>query len=231
MKPPIRFIGAGGAHDLHWGNSAALVEWAGKTYLIDCGFTVYPRLSEKKLIEQVDAVCITHLHDDHIGSLSVLLYHRHFLSKLPPLPLLVGGTELQAKLYTILHFMMGEVERFARIMTPEEYDPHLIWVSTSRQHMPHMPSAAYIFTKDREALIYTGDIAAPLPLLQDENWLSRYSTLYVFHDVAFHRTATHCYYEELHPFLEKVQLWGYHCDPTTAPADNKIRLVHYELML
>ncbi|MCX7606501.1 MAG: MBL fold metallo-hydrolase [Bacteroidia bacterium] len=226
MRPPIRFLGAGGAHDLQWGNSSALLEWEGRTFLLDCGFTVYPRLVEKQLIERVDAVCITHLHDDHIGSLSVFLYHRHFLSQLPPLPLIVGTPELYAKLHTILHFMMGEVERFARLVFPQEYAAFVQAIPTSRLHASHMPSCAYLFSSPAMHLLYSGDIAEPVPVLNDPAWLASHQPLWVFHDVAFRRTPSHCYYEALYPWLESTQLWGYHCDPAEAPRDNRIPLVH-----
>ncbi|MCX8111887.1 MAG: MBL fold metallo-hydrolase [Bacteroidia bacterium] len=231
MKPPIQFIGAGGAHDVHLGNSAALLQWNGKNILIDCGFTVYPSLVRHQLVEDIDAICITHLHDDHIGSLSALLYHRHFISKLPPVPVIAGIPELYSKLYTYLHFLMGEVERFAQVLLPKGYASYIEAISTTRLHSPHMPSCAYLFTSSEMNLIYSGDIGEPLPMLRDSEWLEAHPSLYVFHDVAFHPTPSHCYYQSLHSFLGKVKLWGYHCDPREAPSDNQIPLVHNELML
>lgn len=231
MNIPIRFIGAGGAHDIHLGNSAAIISWTEKTFLIDCGFTVYPRLVQQGLVEKIDAVLITHLHDDHIGSLSALLYHRHFISQLPPMPVLVGTPELFAKLYTYLHFLMGEVEKFAQLMYPEAYIPTIESLPTSRLHVAHMPGSAYLFKSSELYLAYTGDIGQPLPHLRDEGWVEAHQPLVVFHDVAFRRTPTHCYYEELYPFLERVQIWGYHCDPAEAPSDLRFPLVHHTLVL
>ncbi|MCS7297074.1 MAG: MBL fold metallo-hydrolase [Bacteroidia bacterium] len=231
MKLPIRFIGAGGAHEVHWGNSSALIEWQGSNFLIDCGFTVYPRLLQANLVDKIDAVCITHLHDDHIGSLSVLLYHRHFISRLPPLPVIVGTSELYAKLYTYLHFLMGEVELFAEVKLAEDYKPFLQALSTARLHAPHMPSCAYLFLSDEANVLYSGDIAEPLPILRDREWVAQHQPLFVFHDVSFQRSASHCYYEDLYPFLERASIWGYHCDPAQAPANNQIPLVHHTFML
>lgn len=229
MKPPIAFIGAGGAHDVHLGNSAALLEWEGKTFLIDCGFTVYPRLVQLGLIEKIQAACITHLHDDHIGSLSALLYHRHFISRLEPMPVIAGTPELHAKLYTLLHFLMGEVERFADLRL--RYPPYVEPIPTNRLHAPHMPSCGYLFSGKAGHLLYSGDIGEPIPVLKDPSWKAQRQPLWVFHDVAFRRSPTHCYYEELHPFLEEVQIWGYHCDPAQAPSDNRVPLAHSEFLL
>lgn len=226
MTVPIRFIGAGGAHDIHLGNSAALLTRADKTFLIDCGFTVYPRLIQHGLIERIDAVLITHLHDDHIGSLSALLYHRHFLSKLPPLPVLVGTPELFAKLYTYLHFLMGEVERFAELKYAGDYAPYIKAIPTDHLHVPHMPGSAYVVSLGDMYVLYSGDIAQPVPVLQDPDWVKAHQPLVVFHDIAFQRTPTHCYYEALYPFMGQMTIWGYHCDPAAAPSDLRIPLVH-----
>lgn len=231
MTPEIAFIGAGGAHDIALGNSAALLRWEGQTFLLDCGFTVYPRLVEKGLIEKIDAICVTHLHDDHIGSLSALLYHRHFLSKLPPIPVLVGVPELYAKLYTYLHFLMGAVEQFAQLVGPEGFPDLIEAIPTSGLHMPHMPSAAYLFKGANGYLLYSGDIGVPVPVLQQPGWVEAHQPLWVFHDVAFKRVPTHCYYEDLYPWVGQVELWGYHCDPAQAPGDLRFSLVHQRFKL
>jgi len=229
-EPEILFIGAGGAHDVHLGNSAALLTWKGETFLIDCGFTVYPRLVEKNLVEKPQAVLITHLHDDHIGSLSAFLYHRHFLSGLPPMPVLAGTSALRDKLRTYLTYLMGEpLEKFALLQAPETYRPFIQSIDTTGLHMPHMPGAAYLFTDTDINLLYSGDIARPLPGLSS---LAHLTNLWVFHDVAFHPAPTHAYYKDLIPFLvQGMNLWGYHCDPAKAPPDNPIPLVHQRFLL
>lgn len=232
LRPDIRFIGAGGAHDIHLGNSAALLKWESKHFLIDCGFTVYPRLVQHRLIESIDAVLITHLHDDHIGSLSAFLYHRHFISKKSPVPVLAGPSELRQKLTIYLVYLMGEpLERFAEIRPPEAYAPYLEAIDTSYQHMPHMPSAAYLFKSPSLNVLYSGDIGRPLQMLTDPNWLDQHPNLWVFHDVSFVRTPTHAYYQDLAPYVHKCEIWGYHCDPANAPADNPIPLVHNRFLL
>ena len=80
-KPPIveiNFLGTGGAFNLSEKNSSAIIKTAGGTILIDCGSTVYAELQAKKLIESIDYIFITHCHEDHIGSLSTLIYHKYF---------------------------------------------------------------------------------------------------------------------------------------------------------
>ena len=72
----LKFLGTGGAFDWECGNSSALVSFKGETILIDCGCVVYQQLCRLNLIDKIDAILITHFHDDHVGSLSSILAHR-----------------------------------------------------------------------------------------------------------------------------------------------------------
>ena len=77
----IMFLGTGGAFDLNEKNSSAIIKTAKGTILIDCGSTVYSELRKKNSVEDIDYVFITHCHEDHIGSLSTLVYHKYFSQK------------------------------------------------------------------------------------------------------------------------------------------------------
>lgn len=83
MSAKLQVLGVGGAFSPEIGNSSIVI-WeksGGKGLLIDCGYTVYPILKEKKLIDRIDKVFITHRHGDHIGSLDTFLYHKRYLNK------------------------------------------------------------------------------------------------------------------------------------------------------
>ncbi|WP_246066810.1 MBL fold metallo-hydrolase [Paenibacillus koleovorans] len=62
------FPAAGGAC------SGYLLERAGKFVLIDCGNGVMSRLQSFCPLERLEAVVISHLHDDHAGDLRILKY-------------------------------------------------------------------------------------------------------------------------------------------------------------
>ena len=59
----------------------------GKTLLVDCGPGVVASLAKQHLIEQLDAVIVTHAHADHCADLVALAYHRLFPERMQPLPL------------------------------------------------------------------------------------------------------------------------------------------------
>ena len=58
-----------------------------KTLLIDCGPGVVASLARQNLIQQLDAVIVTHAHADHCADLVALAYHRLFPERMKPLPL------------------------------------------------------------------------------------------------------------------------------------------------
>lgn len=62
-------------------NNSAYVELGEKLILIDCGFTVFEKVKEKfnlKKYQEIDVI-ITHLHNDHAGSLSQLILYSWFI--------------------------------------------------------------------------------------------------------------------------------------------------------
>jgi len=68
----LEFLGRGSGYHKNEGNTAAYIKKCGVLLLIDCGETVFKRILEKDLVEGVKElyVLITHMHSDHIGSLS-----------------------------------------------------------------------------------------------------------------------------------------------------------------
>lgn len=58
-------------------NSFILWDNDGLGILLDCGFSVYQALLEKGYAEKLKAVLVSHLHQDHCGSLVNLLDYRY----------------------------------------------------------------------------------------------------------------------------------------------------------
>lgn len=76
-------LGNGGAFNFEKTNSAFLVE----NILVDCGYSVYAELRRQDTIGEINlqdikSVYITHLDDDHIGSLKTFLYYQFFVNKI-----------------------------------------------------------------------------------------------------------------------------------------------------
>lgn len=80
----IRQIGNGSAFNYTMTNSSFVVENDNEFLLIDCGYNVFGKLRELEKkdslfpLSSLTRVFITHMDDDHVGSLKTLIYHQFF---------------------------------------------------------------------------------------------------------------------------------------------------------
>jgi ribonuclease BN (tRNA processing enzyme) len=68
-------------------SSAYLLRYGGKSVLVDCGPGTALALARLGLLDQLDAIAITHQHADHLADLIGLAYARRFPDPLPKIPL------------------------------------------------------------------------------------------------------------------------------------------------
>lgn len=97
--PTIQFLGVGGAFaPISKGNSNMLIKSNGQYMLIDCGGSVQYTLKDEFGVDprDIDALWISHLHADHIGSMEWFAFYRHFLPKKGIL-----GAVIKPKLYMV----------------------------------------------------------------------------------------------------------------------------------
>ena len=224
MALDLRFIGTGGAFDHELGNSAALVSLDGLTLLVDCGHTVYPRLRQLGRVDQPDVVLITHLHDDHVGSLSTLLYHRHFFTPQRRLRVLVPDARFGELLLGYLSYAMQDARAYASF-EPFEAVPGLRALDTTGRHVPDMVSYAFHFTDSAgDSLTFSGDLGDGRCLF---DWLRAEGLRprVVYHDLGFYpHVSAHAHYSVLAEAGRGFQLVGYHHDHRMAPPDCGIPL-------
>ncbi len=238
----LRFLGVGGAFDPEFGSSSALVESGADTLtLIDCGCTTYLDLRRTGMVDRVTHVLITHMHDDHVGSLGSLIYHHYYINgrKLE----LVYPSALHQPLLTLLgqqHTSGPVAERVElREMDAESShdsrrigEMHVDWLETTDRHQKGMPSFAYLLSREGETsprnnlIVYSGDLGDPDFLFHhlEERGLTGAT---VFHDVFFPdiRNEVHPSYKDLERHLDRWIIRGYHNNPTKKPPDCQIRLV------
>ncbi len=225
----IKFLGTGGAFDTDYRNSAALLEFRGITLLIDCGFTVFQTLMEKNLTRQVTHILLTHLHNDHCGSLANLLLYKSIVEKSPRPTILYTSEQFKQQLYQFLQLQVKDPEKYAEFVPVDQVEG-IIPIDTYGQHSEGMQSYAYIFDNETR-IVYSGDLARPEVLFERLERLPEKRTC-VFHDISFTPENTgHTYYKKLLPYMNGIEIFGYHCDPTKNPPDNPIRLVFHESAL
>jgi ribonuclease BN (tRNA processing enzyme) len=77
-------------------SSAYLLRYGGTLVLVDCGPGAAVALARRGLLEQIDAVLVTHQHADHLADLIGLAYARRFPDPLPAVPFYAPAATLDA---------------------------------------------------------------------------------------------------------------------------------------
>ncbi|RAU82098.1 MBL fold metallo-hydrolase [Pontibacter arcticus] len=223
----IKFLGTGGAFDTDYLNSAAILEFRSLNLLLDCGFTVYPALVQKNLLHKVDHILLTHLHNDHSGSLANLLLHKSILDGAKRPLILYPNEQFKQQLYTFLEIQLKDPDKYAEFVPLDQFEG-ITAVDTYAYHSEGYQTFSYIFDSEESRLVYSGDLAKPEILFNKLERMPPKRTC-VFHDITFEADNTgHTYYKKLLPYMNGVDMFGYHCDPTKSPDDNPIRLVFYQ---
>lgn len=227
----IVFLGTGGAFDLAEKNSSAIIRTSIGTILIDCGSTVYSELQEKKLVESIDCVFITHCHEDHIGSLSTLVYHKYFVQKQTVKIECVPA--LAPKIETYLKDVCGHdgANRESFIINPnggtlyEDLNMIIHKIETTNHHCKDYPSGGFVFNFRKNGedlfLIYSGDINTPFTeIIENENpklyesLLKNSENVFIFHESTsrdYPPSYPHCEYQKIEKVAEIFpNIYTYH---------------------
>jgi ribonuclease BN (tRNA processing enzyme) len=220
----IKFVSTGGAFDTAYGNSACIVRHGDMRFLIDCGHAVFPRLVQLGIVDRIDAVLITHLHDDHVGSLSTLILYYNIVLRKGRLRIYVPNAVLQDLLTGLLTYSLGQVGEWVDFRPMAEI-PGLGFIDTFGRHMAGMQTFAYYFYNQDKSIVYSGDNGDADFLVQQVQALQLPNPC-IYHEVFFlFRFPSHAYYHDLMRLAAIYPIYGYHCNPTTAPADNTLPLV------
>ena len=139
-------------------NNSAYYETENRFILIDCGFTVFQEIKEKfdfKKYEDINII-ITHLHNDHAGSLSQLILYLWFIFH---------------KKATIIS-KCAKIKEYLDITgTPSDsYElkdnfENLEFIKT--EHSPYLDSYGFKIVLNNKNIIYTGDSSKIEPFMND----------------------------------------------------------------
>jgi ribonuclease BN (tRNA processing enzyme) len=219
----IKFVGSGGAFDIDYGNSAAILSHNDDHILIDCGGMIYERLRRKELVHRLTHVLLSHLHDDHCGSVSTLLLHRALAPGSVPLKLIYQDEGFRQELNSFLSHSLLQPEKYFSFVPISEF-PYLEAIDTKNMHMQGMQTYAFIFSSESENIVFSGDLNNPDFLMKELAKRGIHGAK-VFHDISFFDYPAHTYYKRLEPYLAEHILIGYHHDPRQKPADCRLELV------
>lgn len=124
MIKTVTVIGDGGAFDTHKVNSSFLIN---DEILYDCGYNVFSELRRLEnydgdFIRRLKTVVISHMDDDHMGSLKSLLFYRYFAFGQGTH--VVGNKDVGAYLAGMNKEIKSSIEMPAKIVTyiPSDYN-------------------------------------------------------------------------------------------------------------
>ncbi|MEZ4849321.1 MAG: MBL fold metallo-hydrolase [Bacteroidia bacterium] len=215
----INFIGTGGAFDFQLGNSAALLDFRGHRILIDCGNSTYKQLREARLADTIDHILITHLHDDHVGSLSTFLLHsKYFLKASRKANILVPSKSFLDYLCEFLPLVFPTIKMLSQFTDLSEFEG-ITAVDTYGLHIPEMPSFGYILKMEKTFMLIQSlrDPHIIFQTTEAQNYVNK--KVKVFHDLNFDpNDSVHCYYKRLFMTFGKIlKIYAYHLDPRDNP--------------
>ena len=103
----LKFIGTGSAFNPKLGNTSAYYKENGNLLLIDCGESVFGRILELNLLEDVENVyiAITHTHGDHVGSLGSLVLYLNIIKGIVPNIIITAEDSSEAQENTIKNIL------------------------------------------------------------------------------------------------------------------------------
>lgn len=161
----LKFLGRGGAFNEIDKNTSAYFIKDNILFLIDCGETVFSTLKANnklnKLIEDNNIkdiqIYITHLHADHVGSLSTLIYYCYYCLGIKAKvyhPHRERGTYSYFLLHQLLR-IQGHDEEYEFITKPHE----IIWAFEC-PHAAGLKSYHYIINLNGKKIFYSGDCSS-----------------------------------------------------------------------
>ncbi len=145
-------------------NSAYIVE-NNELFILDCGFTVFNEIKNKFNFSKYKKinVIITHLHNDHAGSLSQLILYLWFIYKIR---VNVISNCVNIKQYLDITGTIPEAYILKNELTNVKF--------IKTEHVKHLDSYGVLLTIKNKKILYTGDTCSLdnfLPYMNEINEL------------------------------------------------------------
>ena len=134
-------------------NNSAYIEFEDELILIDCGFTVFEQVKNKFDLSQYKEIkiIVTHLHNDHAGSLSQLILYSYFVKN---------------KKITVLSKCEKIKEYLDITGTPEdayELKNDIEFIKT--EHTKYLDAYGFCLNVNGRKIVYTGDTNTIAPFM------------------------------------------------------------------
>lgn len=77
----LKILGSGSEENLNLGNVSLMINAENKNFLVNCGYTVFPYLLQKKLAHKIDRIFISNRDQEFSGSLASLIFYNYRLKR------------------------------------------------------------------------------------------------------------------------------------------------------
>ena len=151
----LKFIGNGSCFNTTFGNNSAyyIDEEKQSLLLIDCGESISERIKKQKILEKVKDIyiLITHMHTDHVGSLSSLLFFCEYRKGIIP-------TVIYPEKSTMSQFLslVGNEPQAYKLITPSECEEYRIH-EINQEHSGFINAYGYVLRIGDRCIYYSGD--------------------------------------------------------------------------
>lgn len=137
-------------------NNSAYIEIENKLIIIDCGFTVFEQVKEKFDFNKYNniEIIITHLHNDHAGSLSQVILYLWFIYN--------KKTTVYSKCSRIKEYLDITGTPSDAYEIKDKAD-NLEFIKT--EHVEHLDAYGFRLNIDNKNIVYTGDTNTLEPFL------------------------------------------------------------------
>ena len=184
-----RQLGNGGAFDYKSVNSSFIIENEDKYLLFDCGYSVYAELrrldedlNENFNLDKLTSVYISHMDDDHIGSIKTLIFYMFF----------VKGKKLDIhavdEVATYLHEYLERLSKYMNFMDQHQGNFRINDIQCEPTETEHHETCYGLImsvpdNNYRKAIYITGDTKALTSIRNVINNIDNtYRSYVVFHD-------------------------------------------------
>lgn len=151
----LTFLGCGSGYSPHLNNTNAYFVKGDTFFLIDCGFTTFNELLKIESFMQSKnfVILITHLHADHVGSLSMTVSYS--FNKLHRVPTLLFPLSTVVDLLTLSGI---PTDQYKLVQQLDEFEG-ISAFPLSVEHTELMECFGYYIKDDDKKIFYSGDAA------------------------------------------------------------------------
>lgn len=228
MNQSLKFIGRGSAFNIKEENTSAYIKNDNTLLLIDCGETTFKNILKLNLLDNVENiyVLITHLHSDHVGSLSSLIYYCYNLDinvkifayridDFEKFMMLQGNLKYNTyDLFNIGYMDRDDIPELGIknisaikcnhcevILKSEEFINDKLY-SFSQRNL--LPACGYLIEfVDESLLYYSGDTCEINREILEDYLLDKDEDIIIYQDVSLNHNKAHLSLEELDKVIPK----------------------------